>query len=176
MVLESFHYSDPAWYAAYTCSRREKQVAQVLHERDVECFLPLYRVRHRHAHGDRRFYLPLFPGYVFVHIPIENRLCVLQVPGVVQLVSFNGRPAAMQDSEIESLQNLLHRGLAATPYPYLKVNRDVEICSGPLRGLRGKIVRAKGHFRMVVSVNLLCRSVAVDLDACDLGQNFSSVA
>lgn len=162
------HYSDPAWYAAYTCSRREKQVARVLQESDVECFLPLYEVRRRHAHGYRQIFLPLLSSYVFVHIAIENRLRVLQVPGVVQLVSFNGMPAALQDSEIESLQNVLTRGLAAKPYPYLEVNHEIEIRNGPLRGLRGRILRTKGHFRVVLSVNMLCRSVAVEFEAADL--------
>jgi transcriptional antiterminator NusG len=162
------HYSHPAWYAAYTCSRREKQVARVLQERNLECFLPLYEATRRHTHGGQRIFLPLFSGYVFVHIALQDRLCVLQVPGVVQLVSFNGRPAALQDSEIEALQSVLTRGLLIEPYPYLKVNHEVVIRSGPLQGLSGRILRRNGHFRVVMSVDLLRRSVVVDVDADDL--------
>lgn len=160
--------SHPAWYATYTCSRREKQIARVLQERNVECFLPLYEATRRNTHRGQRIYQPLFPGYVFVHIALQDRLCVLQVPGVVQLVSFNGKPAALQDNEIEALQNVLMRGFAVEPYPYLKVNHKVEIRSGPLQGLSGRILRRNGHFRVVLSVDLLHRSVVVDVDAIDL--------
>ena len=170
------HYSHPAWYAIYTCSRREKQVARVLQERNVECFLPLYEATRRHTHGGERIFLPLFSGYVFVHIALQDRMHVLQVPGVVQLVSFNGKPAALQDSEIEALQSVLTRGLPIEPYPYLKVNHEAEIRSGPLQGLRGRILRRNGHFRVVLSVDLLRRSLVVDVDAADLSARPLDVA
>lgn len=171
-TLEASRDAHQAWYATYTCSRHEKQVARSLEERDLEHFLPLYQVRRRHTHGGQRLFLPLFPGYVFVHIAIEDQLRVLQVPGVVHLVSFNGKPAPLQDSEIATLQNTLTRSLTVEPYPYLKVNHEVEVRSGPLQGLRGKILHRKGRFRVILSVELLHQSVAVDIDAGDLGYVF----
>lgn len=168
MVLDAFPDPRPAWYAAYTRSRHEKQIVRVLQEREVECFLPLYEVNRRNGRGRQRVFLPLFSSYVFVRIALANRLRVLQVPGIVQLVSFNGSPTALQEGEVESLQRLLSRGVAIEPYPYLKLNHEIEICSGPLQGLRGKVLRRKGRFRVVVSVDLLHRSVVADVDAADL--------
>ncbi len=162
-------YSDPFWYATYTCSRREKQVARLLQERSLECFLPLYKAVHRNPSGRKRVhFLPLFPGYVFVHIALQDHVRVLQVPGVVRLVSFHGQPAPLRDSEIEPLRNALALGLPAEPYPYLKVGHDVEILTGPLQGLRGRILRKNSHFRVILSVDLLRRSIVVDVDGSDL--------
>lgn len=158
--------STPCWFATYTCSRREKQVAKELEERAVECFLPLYRALRRRRQG-KSAYLPLFPGYVFVRIALQNRLRVLQVPGVVRLVSFNGQPAPLEDQEIDTLRNALTTGVQAEPHPYVKIGREVEIVSGPLQGLRGKVIRKNNRFRIVLSVDLLQRSVIVDLDSVD---------
>lgn len=157
------------WYATYTSSRREKRVARILQERGIESLLPLYEVARRGDKGRRQVhFLPLFPGYVFAHIALRNRRQVLQVPGVVRLVSFNSQPAAIDDAEIEAIRNALTRGLHAEPYPYAKVSHQVEILSGPLRGLRGKVLRKNNSFRVVLSVELLHRSVVVDVDAIDL--------
>ncbi len=160
-------HSMAQWFATYTRSRYEKLVARELGERDVECFLPLYEpIRRRNKN---RSELPLFPGYVFVHIYARDRLNVLQVPGVVRLVSFNGVPAPVDDAEIETLRNVLTRGLHAEPYPYVKVGEKVEILGGPLTGLSGKVLRKNNRFRVILSVDLLERSIAVEVDAIDLG-------
>lgn len=158
--------SMPRWFAAYTASRREKQVARELHERSVESFLPLYRSLKRRSH--KSVFLPLFPSYVFVHIALQNRLRVLEVPGIVRLVGFNGQAAALDDGEIEAMRNALNCGVTAEPYPYIKIGHSVEITSGPLQGLRGKVLRKNNHFRVILSVDLLQRSIAVDIDAADV--------
>src|ERR1700756_4275342 len=87
------------WYAAYTVSRHEKAVAQHLLQREVECFLPLYETVHRWKNGRHRVQLPLFPSYVFVRMGFRDKLRVLQVPGLVQLVSFQVSPAVLPDAE-----------------------------------------------------------------------------
>jgi len=161
-------YSEPHWYASYTCSRREKRVAEVLRERGVECFLPLYEKVHRYPRELRKVQLPLFPGYLFVHIALADRLCVLEAPGVVQLVSFHGHPAPLNDSEIDAMRRGLSEGVKAQPYPYIKIGHPVEIKSGPLRGLHGKVLRRNSHLRVILSVDLLFRSVVMDVDAADL--------
>jgi hypothetical protein len=94
--------SQPLWYAAYTSSRHEKRVAEHLRQRDIECFLPLYETVHRWNNGRHRVQLPLFPSYVFVRIDLRNKLRVLQVPGLAQIVSFNGAPAVLPDADIET--------------------------------------------------------------------------
>src|SRR5579885_650192 len=108
-IVPAFAAPGAAWYAAYTCSRHEKRVAQQLEERGISHFLPLYRSVRRWKDRRKELELVLFPGYVFVHIDLKDRLRILQLPSVVRFVSFNGQPAALQDNEIE----LLSKGLAS---------------------------------------------------------------
>src|SRR5215831_12787013 len=156
------------WYAAYTVSRHEKTVAEHLGQRDVKCFLPLYETVHRWKNGRHRVQLPLFPSYVFVRMDLRNRLRVLQVPGLVQLVTFQGAPAALPDSEIETLRGALAGGVLAQPYRYLNVGSKVEISRGPLQGMRGILLRHQGQFRVVLSVEMIMRSIVVEVDAADV--------
>jgi transcription elongation factor/antiterminator RfaH len=156
------------WYAAYTASRHEKTVAEHLRQRDVECFLPLYETVHRWKNGRHSVQLPLFPSYVFVRMEVRDRLRVLQVPGLVQLVTFQGAPAVLPDSEIKTLRSALASGVLAQPYRYLSVGSRVEICRGPLQGLRGILLRHQGQFRVVLSVEMIMRSIVVEVDASDV--------
>ena len=156
------------WYAAYTSSRHEKTVAEHLRQREIECFLPLYETVRRWNNGRHRVQLPLFPSYVFVRMGVRDKLRVLQVPGLVQLVTFQGALAALPDSEIETLRNALTAGVPAQPYRYLNVGSKVEICNGPLQGLRGILLRHQGQFRVVVSVEMIMRSVVVEVEASDV--------
>jgi len=156
------------WYAAYTSSRHEKTVAEHLRQREVECFLPIYETVRRWNNGRHRVQLPLFPSYVFVRMEVRDRLRVLQVPGLAQLVTFQGAPAALPDSEIETLRNALAGGLPAQPCRYLNVGSKVEICRGPLQGLRGILLRHQGQFRVVLSVEMIMRSIVVEVEATDV--------
>lgn len=156
------------WHAAYTSSRHEKTVAEHLRQREVECFLPLYETIRRWNNGRHRVQLPLFPGYVFVHMGTRDKLRVLQVPGLVQLVTFQGAPAALPDSEIQSLRGALATGVLAQPHRYLSVGSKVEICRGPLQGLRGILLRHQGQFRVVLSVEMIMRSIVVEVEASDV--------
>lgn len=156
------------WFAAYTSSRHEKRVAEHLKQRDLNFFLPLYETVHRWRNGRHRVQLPLFPGYVFVHMDLRDKLRVLQVPGIVELVSFNGTPAPLPESEIEVLRNALSAGLLAQPHRYLKVGSQVEICRGPLQGLRGILLRHQGKCRVVMSVEMIMRSIVVEVEAADV--------
>lgn len=109
--------------------------------------------------------LPLFPGYVFVRLALRDRLQVLQIPGVARLVSFNGTAAALPETEIEALRAALERGVQAAPYPYLKVGRRVRITAGPLEGFEGVVIRKKNTLSFVISLNLIQRSVCLDIEA-----------
>jgi transcription antitermination factor NusG len=159
---------DLRWYAAYVCSRHEKQVVSQLQERQVTCLLPVYRSVRRWKDRRKELDLVLFPGYVFVNIDLKDRLRVLQVPSVVRFVSFNGHPAPLPDAEIETLSNGLASGIRAEPHPYLKVGHRVRVRSGPLAGAQGILIRRKDKFRLVLSIDLIMRSVAVEVDEADV--------
>jgi transcription termination/antitermination protein NusG len=156
------------WYATYVCSRHEKQVLSQLQERKISCFLPVYRSVRRWKDRRKELELVLFPGYVFVHIDLKERLRVLQLPSVVRFVSFHGQPAPLLDDEIEILSKGLASGIRAEPHPYLKVGQRVHIRSGPLAGASGILVRRKDKFRVVLSIDLIMRSVAVEVDEADI--------
>jgi transcription antitermination factor NusG len=158
----------PHWYAAYTMANHEKHVTAQFAERSVEHFLPLYEsVR---GWKDRRvkLQLPLFPGYVFVRLALRDRLQVLQVPSVVRLVGFHGHPAVLPDKEIEALRISVAMQLRAEPHPYLTVGRRVRIKSGPLAGVEGILIRKKNAVRVVLSLDFILRSAAVEVDASDI--------
>jgi len=156
------------WYAAYTSANHEKSVAQQLGAREVEHFLPLYESLRRWKDRRVRLQLPLFPGYVFVRMALRDRLKVQQVPGVARLVGFDGTPAALPEEEIELLRASLASGVRAEPHPFLKIGRRVRVRSGPMQGLEGILKRRKGESRLVVSVELIQRAMAVEIDEADV--------
>jgi transcription antitermination factor NusG len=159
---------EPCWYAAYTCANHEKRVAAELRARDVEHFLPLYSSVRRWKDRRVNLDLPLFPGYIFVHLALRDRLRVVQIPSVVRLVGFGGLPTALPDTEMEIMRSGLSERLRAKPHPFLTEGRRVRVRSGPLAGMRGILLRRRGKTRFVVSVKLIMRSVAVEIDHADL--------
>lgn len=156
------------WFAAYTTARHEKTVARQLEERQIERFLPLYRSWHHWKDRRKLVELALFPSYVFVKMEPKDKVRVLQVPGVVSLVTFNGELAALPDREIEALRNGLDHELYAEPCPYVKVGRRVRVARGPMAGAEGILTKKKDKYRVVISVEVLMRSVAVEVDGADL--------
>jgi transcription antitermination factor NusG len=161
-------FPSPSWYALYTCARHEKRVAQQIERRRMSCFLPLYRSVRRWKDRRKELELALFPGYVFVHMSLSNKLKVLEVPGVVRLVSFNGQPVAVPAEEIEALRNRLSGSAKIEPHPYLRAGRRVRVCSGPFQGLEGIVLRRKDRCRLIFSIDLIQRSLAIELDEADL--------
>ncbi|HET7208140.1 MAG TPA: UpxY family transcription antiterminator [Terriglobales bacterium] len=161
-------FLEPRWYAAYTCAQHEKRVAAELGMREVEHFLPLYSSVRRWKDRRVTLELPLFPGYVFVRLALRERLRVVQIPSVVRLVGFNGLPTALPDEEMEILRTGICQSLRAEPHPFLTVGRRVRIIRGPFAGLEGVVKRKKSGMRVVVSLELIQRSVAVDVDAADV--------
>ena len=134
----------------------------------MEHFLPQYESVRKWKDRRVRLQMPLFPGYVFVHLALQNRLSVLQVPGVACLVGFAGRPAAVPEEEFAKIRGFLKLGLRAEPHPYLKAGRRVRVCSGPLQGLEGIILRRKNSCRLVISLELIQRAMAVDVESTDV--------
>jgi transcription antitermination factor NusG len=156
------------WYAAYTRSRHEKHVRQQLEGQSFECFLPTYESVHRWNDRNAVVSMPLFPGYLFVRIRLADRMQVVTVPGVVNLVGVHGRPSPIPDEELVPLRDCFTRKLAMEPHPYLVAGRRMRIKNGPLAETEGILVRRKGRFRLILSVSLLARSVAVEIDANDV--------
>jgi transcription antitermination factor NusG len=158
----------PLWYAAYTRANHERRVADQLVERGVENFLPQYESVRKWNDRKVRLQMPLFPGYVFVHLALQNRLKVLEVPGVAYLVGFGGRPAAVPEGEFEKIRGFLKQGFRAEPHPYLEAGRRVWVRSGPLEGMEGIILRRKNSCRLVISLEVVRRAMAVDVDSRDV--------
>jgi transcription antitermination factor NusG len=161
-------YVEQRWYAAYTSANHEKRVAEQFDVRSVEHFLPLYESVRRWKDRRMKLQLPLFPGYVFVRLALRDRLQVLQVPGVAKLVGFSGTPTALPQGEIEALRASLGDGVRAEPHPYLTLGRRVRVRAGALAGLEGILVQRKKRARFVISLNLIQRSVAVEVDASEV--------
>ncbi len=156
------------WFAAYTCPRHEKRVREQLERRAVENFLPVYEAVHRWKDRRARVELPLFPGYIFVRIPAIERLRVLEVPSVVRLVAFNGQPTPLPERDIDILRQGLTGEVKALPHPYLKVGRRVRVKRGVMAGLEGILQRRKEGFRLVISIDLIMRSLSIEVDAADV--------
>ena len=156
------------WFAACVRSRHEKSVAQHLERNGVENFVPLYEEVRRWKDRRMTVRLPLFAGYVFARIAPYERMRVLTAPGVVSLVTFHGQPAAIPDSQIESLRALSSTDVQMRPHPYLSVGRRVRVTHGPFAGAEGILLRNKGRLRFVLSLELLARSVALEVDASDV--------
>jgi transcription antitermination factor NusG len=161
-------FQEPCWYAAYTSANHEKRIAEQLLRSSIEHFLPLYQSVRRWKDRRVQLRLPLFPGYLFVRVALRDRLLVLRVPGVAKLVGFNGMPSPLPQEEIDALRASLASGVRAEPHPYLKVGRRVSVKAGPLAGLEGILVKKKNRARFVVSVELIQRAMAVEIDEADL--------
>jgi len=159
----------PLWFAVYTTSRHEKRVAQHLTHRQIEHFLPLYQKERKWKDGSKgTLDLPLFPGYIFVHIPRTERIRVLDVPGALAVVGGTGRePAPLPDNAIEALRGGLQLR-QAEPHPLLIVGQRARIRSGAFAGMEGVVVRKKNSFRVVVTLEQIMRSIAVEVSEGDL--------
>ena len=162
--------ADLRWYVAQTKSRHEKKVAEQLSARTVEHCLPLYEAVHRWKDRSARVQLPLFPGYVFLHMAYDDRLRALQVPGMVGFLRFGDKPAELGPVDIANLE-ILRRGMsdrAAEPFPYLTVGRRVRVRTGPFAGLEGVLKRKKGADRLVVSIDQIQRSVLIEISGAEV--------
>jgi transcriptional antiterminator NusG len=156
------------WFAVYTSSRHEKRVALHFAQREIEAFLPLYAVRHRWKNRcEVTVELPLFPNYVFVRTATRERVRILEVPGVLALVGVGKVPAPLPDFEIETLRSGVGRQ-RLEPHAYLVIGERVRIKAGPMTGMEGVLVRQKSNFRVVLALDAIMRSVAVEVDAQDL--------
>jgi transcription antitermination factor NusG len=159
---------EAGWFAVYTSSRHEKQVAKQMCERGIESFLPLTeKAHHWRKRATVRLQLPLFPNYLFVHIALLQRRAVLQIPGVLGIVGCGPIPCPLPDAEIEMLRTSVELG-RVEPHPYLDRGERVRIQAGPMAGLEGILLRKKNDLRLILSLDLIQRSVAVEIDTQDV--------
>lgn len=152
------------WFAVRVRSNREQTVSLHLRERGFEQFCPSYQVEKQWTDRKKVTEKFLFPGYVFCRLNPSDRLPLLIIPGVVGLISFGQTPATIPDVEIERVRMMVRSGLPVAPWPYLQQGDLVLIERGPLAGLEGILQRTKGKYRLVVSLNLMQRSVSAEVE------------
>lgn len=157
----------PEWFAVYVMSRHEKRIAEHLKIRQIEHFLPLYEARRKWKDGSKVILqLPLFPNYLFVRTLRNQRGRALEVPGVLSAVG-KRESSVIPETYIDSLQKAVTFG-KVEPHPYLGTGSMVRVGAGPMAGLQGIVVRQKSGCRVVLSLDLIMRSVAVEVDIADL--------
>jgi transcription antitermination factor NusG len=152
------------WFAIRTAAGREKSVASQLQSKGYETLLPLSRSKRQWCDRVKELELALFPGYLFTRFDFNQRLPILITPGVQLIVGTGKIPTPVSDAEIEALRRVVASGASAEPHDYLSAGQRVRIRAGALVGLEGILVEAKNSWRMILSVELLRRSVAVEVD------------
>ena len=157
--------SKEPWFAVYTRHQHEKTVDRILTTRGFETFAPLYQTAHQWKDRIKHLSLPLFPCYVFLRGDLRRRLDIISTPGVHALVSNAGVPAPIPPEEIEAVRRVVESGVGLEPHPFLKCGVWVRVKAGPLVGLQGILVRKKSLHRLVLSVEMLGKSAAVEVDA-----------
>ena len=153
-----------SWYALQIQSKLGSVASATLCGKGCEAYLPLYRCGHRWSDRVKQLDLPLFPGYLFCRFDVRDRLPILTTPGVISIVGAGKTPVPVDDDEIEAIRAVLRSGLAAQPWPFLRVGSKVYVEGGPLAGVEGIITNKDKVYRLVVSVSLLQRSVAVEIN------------
>jgi transcription antitermination factor NusG len=152
------------WHALHVRSRHEKTVHSQLEAKQQDVFLPLYSARNKWGDRWRSVSLPLFPGYIFCRFDPADRYSVLATSGVIDIVRVGSEPAPIEAQEIEAVQLIVNSAVKAEPFPTLVKGQRVVLTDGPLTGLTGTLTQIRNTCRLVVSVELLCRSVSVEID------------
>jgi len=152
------------WYAIRVKANREKVTAQALEGKGFEICLPVYQVESHKTRGVQILRIPVFAGYIFSRFDLSNRLPILTVPGVVNIVGFGTEGQPVDPAEMEAILALVNTDSHVMPHPYLPVGLRIRVQAGPLRGVEGVVVEHRDGKRLIVSVTLLQRSIAVDLD------------
>ena len=162
--------SETSWFAVQTRPRFEKKVALALQEKSIQSFVPLHAAKRQWSDRKQLVSLPLFPGYTFVRIAADqdSRVAVLRTYGVTNFVGARGIGAPIPDGEIEAVQTLLKRQVPFKLYPYLKVGQSVRIRGGALDGIKGILTKVNGDQSLIISVELIQRSIAMRVTGYDI--------
>jgi len=157
------------WYAVHTRSRHEKQVNLFLSERGVETFLPLVHTLSRRRDRKKYVDIPLFPGYLFVFAEKERLYDVKYTRGVTRIIGTDlGIPTPIPDKQILDIKSVMETEVQLDPFPYLKKGRMVRVKSGPLKGMEGILVERKGHYKLVIKIDLLQKGAAAEVYISDI--------
>ncbi len=156
------------WYALRTRSRHEKLVRQQLSNKGIEQLLPTVTRLSQWKDRKKEIEVPLFAGYCFARFPWTERLPVLQVPGVINVVGGGSQPEPIPEEQIQALKTLMVSTLPFDRYPYLREGMRVEVRRGPLKGAQGILVRKEKPYRLVISIHLIQQSAAVEIDSSDI--------
>ena len=157
------------WYAIHTRSRHEKQVDLFLSERGVETFLPLVHTLSRRRDRKKYVDIPLFPGYLFVFAEKERLYDVKCTRGVTRIIGTDlGVPTPIPDKQILDIKSVMETEVQLDPFPYLKKGRMVRVKSGPLKGMEGILVERKGHYKLVIRIDLLQKGAAAEVYISDI--------
>lgn len=157
-----------SWYAIWTRSRHEQVVRDQVERRQLDAFLPTITRWSRWKDRKKKIDWPLFPGYCFARFDPAESLAILKCVGVVNIVSFDGKPAPIPEGEIESIRTLVASELQYDPCPLIREGMMVEVVHGALKGVVGRLVRKGAHARLVLSVELIGQGVSVEVDAADV--------
>ena len=152
------------WFALQVRGRYEDTIATNLAGKGYECFHPVHKCRRRWSDRFKEVEQPLFPGYIFCRLNVIYRLPILTTPGVISIVGVAKIPVPVDETEIAAIRLAVNSGLPSGPWPFLQIGRKVRIDYGPLCGLEGILIDFKGATRLILSVTLLQRSVAVELE------------
>ena len=163
--LEATKMTNASWFAVQVKATHEKRVDVLLSGGGFESFLPLYEWRRRWSDRIKRVKLPLFPGYVFCRFTPSDRVRVLKTPSVIRIVGIGYTPIPIDEHEIAAIQTVVKAGLGTSPHPFLGAGQRVRIKGGSLDGLEGLITDLRSRDRLILSVTLLQRSVAVEIDS-----------
>ena len=159
----------PQWFAVWTRSRHEQVVRDQLERKHFDAFLPTITRWSRWKDRKKKIDWPLFPGYCFVRFDPADTLPILKTTGVVNIVSFDGKPAPIPEYELDSIRVLVGSDLQFDPCPMIHEGMMVEVAYGPLRGVVGRLMRKDAQrARLVLSVNLIGQAVSVEVDAADV--------
>jgi transcription antitermination factor NusG len=167
-VADSGTNEDLDWWALYTRHQHERTVADMLSAKGFEVFLPLYESIRRWKDRQKLLSLPLFPCYVFVRGGFSRRLQVITTPGIHMILSCGDHAAVIPENEIQAIRRTVEGAYRMEPHPFLRCGERVRVIHGSLQGVEGILVRKKNQFRLVLSVEMLAKSVAVEIDAADV--------
>jgi transcription antitermination factor NusG len=154
-----------AWYAIQVKWRTEKAVNSTFTYKGYECFLPLYDSSRQWSDRVKAVSVPLFPGYLFSRFDLQHRLPILTTPYVVGIVGNGKMPVSVEETELEAVRRVLQNKLVVEPWESLQPGDPVEVVRGPLTGLEGTFVRHRGASRLLLSITLIGRAVAVEIDS-----------
>jgi len=168
MLIQRSQNELPKWYVAYTFPRSEKKAQSKLDAMGITSYLPMHQTLRTWSDRMKKLLVPLFPNYLFVNVSDKKRHETFAVKEIVKYISFEGKPATVDDSIIDSLKNILKEKVEVTVEDWVKAGDNVIITSGPFMGTEGIVVHKNGKTRLIIQISALQRSVSINISASDV--------